>query len=230
MPSVDAQAVAASLAWADPWLTPWFTAWGVPVSQLEAWAFLLSVLMVGFNLKVNPLGWPLAIASSLLYGLLFARSRLYGEASLQLVFVAVSAWGWWQWLRGTDAQAHALKVRALTRKGRLIALSAVLAIWPLIGALLGEITDSDVPYWDALPTAGSLMGQWLLGRKWVENWPCWLIVNTASMALFAYKQLWLTVILYGIFALLSLLGWRQWHGIAARSAHSRSSDEQAQPR
>jgi nicotinamide mononucleotide transporter len=218
MLSLDA--VAASLAWADPWLAPWFTAWGLPVSQLEAWAFVLSVLMVGFNLKVNPLGWPLAIISSILYGILFARSRLYGEATLQAVFIAVSFWGWWQWLRGVDKHnpdkhLHALRVRMLSRRHRWVAIGITLAMWPLLGLLLDHITDSDVPYFDALPTAGSLMGQWLLGRKWVENWPCWLAVNLVSMGLFAYKQLWLTVILYGVFAALSVWGWRQWRDMAA---------------
>jgi nicotinamide mononucleotide transporter len=207
-------AVAASLAWADPWLAPWFVAWGVPVSQLEAWAFVLSLGMVAFNLRVNPLGWPLAIISSVLYGVLFARSRLYGEASLQLVFVVMSVWGWWQWLRGVDADAHTLSVRHLGAKGASWTLLACLALWPLTGLLLHRITDSDVPYLDALPTAGSLIGQWLLGRKWIENWPCWLAVNLISMGVFAYKQLWLTVILYGIFALLSAWGWQQWRTLA----------------
>jgi nicotinamide mononucleotide transporter len=207
-------AVAAALAWVDPWLTPWFTAWGVPVSQLEGVAFVLSLLMVACNFKVNVWGWPLAIISSILYGLLFARSRLYGEASLQLVFVAVSVWGWWQWLRGVDEQAQVLSVRQLNARGKLLSWAACLALWPLTGALLQHITDSDVPYLDALPTAGSLVGQWLLGRKWVENWPCWLLVNVISMGLFAYKQLWLTVILYGIFAVLSVMGWRAWLQLA----------------
>ncbi len=208
--------VAASLAWADPWLTPWFSAWGVPVSRLEGLAFVLSLMMVGFNLRVNPIGWPLAIASSVLYGILFARSRLYGEAILQMLFVAIAFWGWWQWLRGTDARAHALSVRGLPKQGVLTAFAITLLMWPLIGLLLDHITDSDVPYFDALPTAGSLMGQWLLGRKWVENWPCWLIVNLISMALFAHKQLWLTVVLYGVFAMLSLWGWQQWQQRALR--------------
>lgn len=218
MLSLDA--VAASLAWADPWLAPWFIAWGVPVSQLEAWAFVLSLLMVGFNLKVNPAGWPLAIVSSALYGILFARSRLYGEAVLQLVFIAVSFWGWWQWLRGVDERAQVLTVRSLSGTQRVLVLGLTLLAWPLIGALLDHITDSDVPYFDALPTAGSLAGQWLLGRKWVENWPCWLAVNLVSMGLFAYKQLWLTVILYGIFAVLSAWGWLQWRALAAQGAHA----------
>lgn len=211
-------AIAASLAWVDPWLTPWFTAWGVPISQLEGVAFVLSLLMVGFNFKVNAWGWPLAIVSSVLYGLLFARSKLYGEASLQMVFVALSVWGWWQWLRGVDDQAQALSVRALGAQGRLRAIVVCLVLWPVMGALLHHITDSDVPYLDALPTAGSLVGEWLLGRKWVDNWPCWLIVNLISMGLFAYKQLWLTVILYGIFAVLSVWGWRQWHRMVSSPA------------
>lgn len=218
---MSAMSIADALAWADPWLAPWWTAWGVPVSRLEAWAFVLSLAMVLFNLRVNPLGWPLAIASSLLYGLLFARSKLYGEASLQLVFVALAVWGWWQWLHGTDGHAHALRVRQMRPRGRWLALCLTLLLWPLIGLLLHHITDSDVPYWDALPTAGSLVGQWLLGRKWVENWPCWVAVNLVSMMLFAHKQLWLTVGLYGLFAMLALWGWRQWSAIARGEAPPR---------
>ena len=197
-------------AWADPWLSPLFTAWGVPVSQLEVWAFVLSVAMVMFNLRINPWGWPLAIVSSLLYGVLFARSKLYGEASLQLVFVALSCWGWWQWLWARDQFNHALGPQSLGRQGRWFSLAAIVALWPLLGLLLDRATDSDLPYLDALPTSASLLGQWLLGRKYIENWSTWLMVNIVSMALFAHKGLWLTVILYGLFALLSVAGWQQW--------------------
>ncbi|MBI5925586.1 MAG: nicotinamide mononucleotide transporter [Aquabacterium sp.] len=210
--------VAASLAWLDPWLAPLFTAWGVPVSQLECWAFLLSLAMVGFNLKVNVWGWPLAIVSSILYGLLFAHSKLYGEASLQILFVLMSAWGWRQWLAGKGEDKQALRVRALSMRSRMVALSLTLLLWPALGYVLEQVTDSDVPYLDALPTAGSVMGQWLLARKLIDNWPCWLLVNVISMGLFAYKQLWLTVLLYGIFAVLSAWGWRVWQGMASTQA------------
>jgi nicotinamide mononucleotide transporter len=91
-------------------------------------------------------------------------------------------------------------------------------MWQVMGLLLDRLTDSDVPYWDALPTTGSLIGQWLLGRKYVENWPCWLLVNLVSMALFAHKGLWLTVWVYALFALLSVVGWRAWLAAARGSA------------
>ena len=200
----------------QPALLPAFTLWGAPVTRLEIVAFVLALLMVWANLRVNPVGWPLAIISSLLYALLFADSKLYGEASLQFVFVALALWGWWQWLRGTTAAGAPLPVRHLQRRQRLWAAAATLAAWPLLGLLLKHGTDSDVPFLDALPTAASVTGQILLGRKFVDNWPVWLAVNTVSVALFAYKGLWLTAVLYGLFALLSVLGWRAWQQKANR--------------
>lgn len=201
----------------DTALTPWFTLLGSPVSGLEVLAFGLSLWMVACNLRVNPLGWPLAIASSALYGLLFAQSKLYGEASLQLFFIVVAGWGWWQWLRGRGEDGSALKVRRLGRTQGLWALAATLAAWPIVGALLDHITDSDVPYFDALPTVASVTGQILLGRKLIENWPVWVAVNVVSVALFYSKGLWLTVLLYALFTVLALAGWRAWQRLEGRA-------------
>ena len=195
---------------ARPALLPAFTLWGAPVTALEIVAFVLALLMVWANLRINAVGWPLAIASSLMYALLFADSKLYGEASLQLVFVLLALWGWWQWLRGTTVKGMPLPARHLLPRQRLWAAAATLAAWPLLGLMLKQGTDSDVPFLDALPTAASVTGQILLGRKFVDNWPVWLAVNIVSVVLFAYKGLWLTVVLYGVFAVLSVVGWRAW--------------------
>jgi nicotinamide mononucleotide transporter len=199
---------------AQPLLAPAFELWRSPVTWLEVVAFLLSLLMVWANMRVNAVGWPLAIVSSLMYALLFADSKLYGEASLQGVFVVLAFWGWWQWLRARNQQGQALHVRTLSTPQRLLAGAATLLMWPVLGALLQRTTDSDVPYLDALPTVASVTGQILLGRKFVDNWPVWLLVNTVSVGLFAYKGLWLTVVLYALFAALSLLGWRAWQKLA----------------
>ncbi len=191
-----------------------FALWGAPVTWLEIVALVLSLAMVVFNIRVNPLGWPLAIAASLLYFALFWQSKLYGEAGLQVFFAVVALWGWWQWLRGTQADGGALRVRRLGARGRWVALAALALAWPATGLFLKTATDSDVPWWDAFPTAASVIGQWLLGRKYVENWPTWVLVNAVSVALFAYKGLWLTVILYALFIVMSFAGWRAWAGLA----------------
>lgn len=194
-----------------------FTLWGSPVTWLEIVAFVLAIWMVVANIRINPIGWPLAILSSLLYFALFWSSKLYGDASLQIAFVVVALWGWWQWLRGTQADGQALRVRELGARARWALVILLGLLWPGIGLFLKHATDTDVPWWDAFPTAASLIGQWLLGRKYVENWPTWLVVNVVCVGLFAYKGLWLTTILYAVFAAMSVAGWRAWKHAAAQA-------------
>lgn len=193
-----------------PLFTPAFELLGSPITWTEILAFVLAVWMVICNMRVHALAWPLALISSLLYFLLFWDGKLYGEASLQLVFASLAIWGWWQWLRGRDAQGQKLRVRQMSTRARWLALCAVLAAWPLLGLLLDRQTDSPVPYWDAFPTVASLLGQYLLGRKYQENWGVWVIVNAVSVSLFAYKGYWLTVLLYAVFIPMSIAGWRAW--------------------
>ena len=194
-----------------PLLAAPFSLLGSPVTWLELAAFVLALWMVVANMRVQLIAWPLAIVSSLAYLLLFAHSKLYGEAGLQILFVIVAGWGWWQWKFGRQADGAALRVRRIDVRSGLAVAVATCAAWPVLGFALDRFTDSDVPYFDALPTAGSIAGQWLLGRKYVENWPVWLGVNIVSVALFAHKGLWLTVVLYALLAVLSVVGWRAWN-------------------
>jgi nicotinamide mononucleotide transporter len=194
-----------------------FTLWDYPTTWIELIAALLGLLMVFFTIAEQHWGWLFAILSSALYFLIFWNSRLYGDALLQMLFIALAVWGWWLWLQG--AKEMPLRVTQLTSHQRLATLLAGLVLWGLTGSLLLNYTDTDVPWWDAFPTAFSLVGQYLLARKRVENWWAWLVVNVVATGLFAWKALWLTTVLYIVFALLSVVGWRAWlrrsHGAAA---------------
>ena len=190
-----------------------FTLWGSPASWAEVAGFGLALVMVGCNIREIHWGWPLAVVSSLLYFAVFWRSRLYGDASLQIFFAVVALWGWSQWLRGhRGADTAPLQVARLSRRGLAVTLIACALLWPACGLFLKTFTDTDVPWWDAFPTALSLVGQFLLGRKYIENWLVWIAVNIVSVGLFAYKGLWLTVVLYTVFIALSVVGWRAWRG------------------
>lgn len=196
-----------------------FVAFGAAVSWIEIVAFVLALGCVACNIREIHWGWPLAIVSSLLYGILFADHGLYGEAWLQAFFAVIAAWGWWQWLYGArpangapDAAAErpALAIATLGRRRFAAALLGWGIGWLALGAALAQLTDSELPYQDAFPTAGSVLGQILLGRKFVENWLVWLVVNVASVVLFATRGLWLTVLLYLVFVAMSWVGLRAW--------------------
>jgi nicotinamide mononucleotide transporter len=85
-----------------------------------------------------------------------------------------------------------------------------IGLWPAVGLFLARFTDTDVPYFDAFPTAGSMIGQVLLALKYVESWPVWLLVNAVAAVLYHYKSLSLTALLYVVFGVLAIVGWRRW--------------------
>jgi nicotinamide mononucleotide transporter len=199
-------------------LEPAVTLGSAATSWLELVAFVLALAMVLLNIRVHPTAWPLAIASSLLYLLLFWHHRLYGDAVLQIFFVGVAAWGWRQWLHGRRADGTGLRVAQLHVRARWQVAAVTLVAWPVLGLYLDRATDTDVPYWDAFPTAASVVGQWLLARKWIETWAVWVAVNIVSVGLFAYKGLWLTAVLYALFVMLSVVGWRAWQRQLAPAA------------
>ena len=188
-----------------------FTLLGTAVTWLEVIAFVLALANIACNVFEIHWGWPLTIIASALYVWLFYASKLYGEASVNVFFALAAVWGWWQWLRGHRADSSMpLSVARLDRRGLIIVVVAWAALWLLCAMLLHAITDSDVVWADGFVTAGSVVGTVLLGRKFIENWPIWLVVNAASVALFVYKGLQLTVVLYVIFFLLAIWGWIGW--------------------
>lgn len=185
--------------------------------SLEWLGALLALAMVVCNARVMVWGWPLAVLSSCLYGWVFAEAGLYGEAALQAVFVAMALWGWGRWWRQRQLPAaQALNtVRGLTLLGQWQALVFTVALWAVLAQVLAHFTDSTVPWWDALGTAGSVMGTWLLAYKFRENWWWWTGVNAVSVGLFVHKALWPTAALYALFTAMSLWGAWRWR---ARSA------------
>ena len=188
-----------------------FVLLGTPVSWLELVAFVLALANIGCNVFEIHWGWPLTIVASALYGWLFYSSHLYGEAGVNVFFAVTALWGWWQWRRGRCADSGAaLQVARLDQRGRIAALLAWAMLWLGCSAALHFITNSTVVWADGFVTAGSSVGTVLLGRKFIENWPTWLLVNAASIALFIYKGLWLTVWLYLLFFGLAIWGWLAW--------------------
>ncbi len=182
---------------------------GLATTPLELLSFVLSVATVWLNIRQNHWAWLFAILSSAMYGAVFFESKLYGDMGLQLVFISVSVWGWYQWLHGDDRHEQ-LPVTALTWRGRAIAAGAWLVAFAVLAWFLRSFTDTDVPVSDGFLTAGSLVGQVLLSRKRLENWHVWIIVDVLYVALYLHKGLMLTALLYGLFVFMAAAGLRAW--------------------
>lgn len=165
----------------------------------------LSIVLAGRN---NVHGWWLSIVAGALFAFVFAQARLYGQVTLQVFFMVVSAIGWWQWLRG-DAGGP-LVISRLAPRTWLWLVPAVVAGAVGYGWLLGRHTDGHAPWLDAAIVVLSMAGQLLMMRRKLECWWIWLLVNTLAVPLYYSGGLQLTAVLYVGYWINALLALRHW--------------------
>jgi nicotinamide mononucleotide transporter len=187
-----------------------FNAFGVPTTLIEALGFVSGALCVWLVARQHIANWGIGIFNCLMFIVLFTQWGLYADASLQLVFIALGAYGWWNWVRGGGPAADALPVSRTGRTEWAALIGAGLIALAAIAILLDRATDSTVPFWDALTTVLSLMATYGQCRKRLESWWLWIAADIIYIPLYAYKELYLTSILYIGFMALCVLGLRNW--------------------
>lgn len=185
----------------------WQTSW------TEILGFVTGAVCVWLVARQHIANWPIGIANNVFFIVLFAQAGLYADAGLQIVFIALAAYGWWSWTHGGGpGTGTALPVRRTTA-AEWTALAAAGAVGVLgLTLLLSRVTDSTVPFWDAATTGLSLAATYGQCRKLVESWWLWIAADLVYIPLYAYKGLYLTSLLYvGFLALCvaGLLGWRR---------------------
>jgi nicotinamide mononucleotide transporter len=190
----------------------WFEAFsilGAPVTVIEIIGFLSGAWCVWLVGRQNPWNWPVGLIQVVAYCFLFWTVGLYADSSLQLVYVALGLWGWWNWLRRRPGNSR-LAVRRSSKPewAWMLAVGALgaIAIW----WVLVTFTQSTVPVADATTTSLSLMATYAMGRKIIESWWLWIAADLIYVPLYAYKSLWLTALLYGFFLALCIVGLRRW--------------------
>ncbi|MGW0548088.1 nicotinamide riboside transporter PnuC [Streptomyces altiplanensis] len=201
----------------EPLQRPLVTVLDTPVSWTEVLGFGSGALCVWLVARQHIANWPIGIANNIFFVLLFTQAGLYADAGLQVVFIALAAYGWWTWTHGGGPGSSSLPVRRTSRTEWTWLLAAGAAGTLFLTLLLDRATDSTVPFWDALTTALSLMATYGQCRKRLESWWLWIAADVVYVPLYAYKELYLTSLLYVGFMALCVLGLLNWRrGAASR--------------
>lgn len=178
-------------------------------SPLEFVAVSFGLVSVYLSAREHIISWPTAIVNVAIFFVLFWRAKLYADAVLQLVYLALSIYGWYEWRFG-GAQHTPLRVSRATRRHWAVLVPLFLVGGVGLGALLARYTDSPLPYSDALLTAGSLVAQWMMTRKLLENWIVWIVADVVYVPVFIQRGLPLTALQYSVFLVLAAMGWFGW--------------------
>ena len=181
------------------------------VSWAEILGFVTGAAAVWLTVKCHIANFPIGIANSVFFLILFATSRLWADSSLQVLYVVLGFVGWWQWLHGGPARTCLVVGRTPRWTFPAAGVFVVCGTWGLT-ILLGAVHDI-APFWDALTTCLSLVAQALLNWKKLENWYFWIAADAIYVPLYVVKRLDLTAIVYVLFLSMCFLGLRQWRQI-----------------
>jgi nicotinamide mononucleotide transporter len=180
-----------------------------PVNKLELIAAVIGAISVWLSVRQNIWSWPTAIVNVVLYALVFYDARLYADMGLQVIYAVLSVYGWYEWLYGGEGRTELQVTRTRPRLG--IALGVIaLAGSAALGTLLHHETDAALPYMDAALSSTSLVAQWMMTRKLLENWLVWIAVDVLYVGMFLFKDLYLTAGLYAVFLALAVRGYIDW--------------------
>jgi len=182
----------------------------------EVLGFVTGGYCVWLVVLENIWNWPIGILNALAFTVLFLSSRLYADAGLQVIYIVLGCYGWYWWLKGGEHKSK-LKVQRIgaLESMVLLALGTVATIG--ISRYLTSIGDI-APFWDGLTTVSSLVAQYILTRKYLENWYVWIATDVVYIGLYGFKHLVLTAVLYAVFLSMCLVGVRDWRKSASKEA------------
>ena len=189
-----------------------FTAWGYELSLLELLAFLTSVTGVWLGVYGPRKTWPWWSVSSLLYAALFFQWKYYASGFLQFIFIAGAIAGWFGW------GPKGAKPAKLTRKEVQIWAIAYLISWFALYPILKKI-GAAASLTDAFGFVGSCIAQLLMVLQHYESWIIWFVVDAVYTYQYWHGKQYLTAILYFIFVLIAVGGWKRWLREAATNQY-----------
>lgn len=173
------------------------------VAVLLAFGYLLLAV------RQNAWCWACAIASSAIFLVLFARGGLVMQAALQVFYIAMGAYGWWAWRRGS-AQGAGLPVSRWRAGQHVVAIAALLAASAVNGWIVARAQGGWVPYVDAFVAWVSVLATWMVARKVLENWLYWIVVDSVAAALYWSQGFHATAVLFVAYVIIAVRGYFAW--------------------
>jgi nicotinamide mononucleotide transporter len=178
----------------------------------QAWEALAVVLAIAYLLlaiRQNIWCWAAAAISTSLYLFIMYDSKLYMQSLLQLYYLAMAAYGWYNWRR-PQAAGGELPVTVWPLRYHAFAVGAVLLLVMVSAGLLQRYSDGALPYLDAFTAWGAVVTTFMVARKVLENWLYWFVIDSVSIGLYLDRELYFTAALFAAYLVLVVVGYRSW--------------------
>lgn len=183
------------------------------MNYLEIIGTAIGLVYLWLEYRASYYLWIAGLVMPAIYIVVYYRAGLYADVGINIYYVLASCYGMACWAIGRRGQQEKGTEIPITQTPRsrmlpILAFSAVLTV--AIAQILIKFTDSNVPWADSFTTALSVVGMWMLARKYVEQWLVWIAVDIVCAVLYAYKDLPFTAALYALYAFIAYFGYLKW--------------------
>lgn len=180
----------------------------LPIGMVEVFGFVSGAVCVLLVVQQHIANFPVGLLNNVVFIMLFMQARLYGDMAMQLVYIVLGIIGWYQWLYGGARHTQLTVSRTPWWEWVVLLSVGVPATLGMLWFL--RVVHGAAPLLDAITTVLSLLAQYLLNRKRLENWLVWITADILYIYLYSLKGLYLTAVLYAIFIGLCVAGWLAW--------------------
>lgn len=203
---------------------------------MSGWEYVgvvFGLLYLILAMKQNIWCWAAAFVSTLVYTLLFWQGALLMESALNLYYLAMAIFGWWQW-RGqsvnVDQDLNKQPTKTITSwsLNRHLSIIVVTSVISLIsGYVLDTFSHAKMAYLDSFTTCFAVVTTYLVTQKVLENWLYWVVIDLASIYLYIEMQYLPTAALFVLYTVLAVQGYRIWR-LEHRNLSSSNPDGEAE--
>ncbi len=179
------------------------------MSPWEVAAVLLAVTYLLLAIRQNIWCWAAAFWSTAIYFVLMIRVQLYMESALQVFYLGMAVYGWYQWRHGPGAD-HSLPVGRWRAARHASVIGGIIVATLISGRLLSDFSQAALPYVDSFTTWGAVVATFMVARKILENWLYWFVIDGVSVFLYANRELYLTALLFAGYLVLIVIGYLAW--------------------
>ena len=196
----------------DSWLqTVIDTALSMSPWEVAAVVFAITYLLLA--VRENVWCWFFAFLSTAIYTVLFRDVSLLMDSALNVYYMAMAVFGWYQWTRGGSNggdEPHALAIRSMSNSQHGIIIVSILLLSSVSGYLLSEHSEAAWPYVDSFTTWASVFATYLVTRKYLQNWLYWIVIDAVSVPLYIERGLNLTALLFVAYIVIAVIGYISW--------------------
>lgn len=188
------------------------------MNYLEIIGTLVGLVYLWLEYRASIYLWIAGIVMPAIYIFVYYHAGLYADFGINIYYLLAAVYGWvmWKYRRNKDTKSE-LPITKMPLRYLLGLIIVFLVAFVGIAWVLIRFTDSNVPWLDSFTTALSIVGMWMLARKYVEQWWAWILVDVVCCGLYVYKDLYFTSVLYGLYSIIAIFGYFKWKRMMANN-------------